>query len=105
MVFVIPDSHREFLPALEVSREVRGCLPEAVVETDLTGRGLARGISRAAEALAGAPHFAFRPDSVRVVLLGEKERESGTVTVKDLGTREQRTFPRAQLKDELRRKD
>jgi histidyl-tRNA synthetase len=104
VIFVIPDSPREFLAALQVADELRQGLPQAVVETDFSGRGLARGIARAAESLAEATHFAFRPAGVRVVLLGEKETGSGTVTVKDLQTREQRTLPRAQLAEELRRK-
>ena len=41
--FVVPDSPSHFPYALGVSGDIRACLPDAVVETDLTGRGFRRG--------------------------------------------------------------
>jgi histidyl-tRNA synthetase len=71
------------------------------VESDLTGRGLARGLSRASQILADPDRQARRADGVRAVLLGSREREDGQVTIKDLATGEQQTFPRTELAERL----
>ncbi|HSS45471.1 MAG TPA: ATP phosphoribosyltransferase regulatory subunit, partial [Thermoanaerobaculia bacterium] len=95
LIFVVPDSRYDFIYALGVSSEVRACFPDAVVETDFTGKGVVRGIARAAQILNDRSRYAF--SSVRVVLLGLRERENDTVTVKDLSTERQETFPRREL--------
>jgi histidyl-tRNA synthetase len=101
LVVVVPDSTREFSYALEVSEELREALPGAAVETDWTGKGLVKGIARAARLFENAADSAFRVSGVRVVLLGENESRSETVTVKDLATGRQETFARGELRDRL----
>jgi histidyl-tRNA synthetase len=101
VVFVIPDSQRQFLYALGVANEVRACLQDAVVETDLTGRGLLKGIARAASVLADPSRYAFGVSGVSAVLLGSRESDEDTVTIKDLGSRQQETFPRRELAERL----
>lgn len=101
LVVVIPDSRYDFVYALGVSNEVRACLPDAVVETDFAGKGVVRGIARAAEVLNDSSHYAFSISSVQVVLLGLREREGDTVTLKNLSTGYQETFPRRQLAERL----
>jgi histidyl-tRNA synthetase len=101
VVFVVPDSQQQFLYALGVSNEIRACVPNAVVETDLMGRGLLKGIARAALVLSDPSRYAFRASSVRVVLLGSRESDEDTVTIKDLGSRQQETFPRRELAERL----
>ena len=46
-MFVIPDGPDEFVYALAVADEIRGLLPEAVVESDFSGRGIGKGLGRA----------------------------------------------------------
>lgn len=101
LIVVVPDSHYDFLYALGVSNEIRACLPHAVVETDFSGKGLVRGIARAAQVLDDPSRYAFRIGGVQVVLLGLREREKDTVTMKDLGTGQQETFPRGDLAGRL----
>jgi histidyl-tRNA synthetase len=101
VVFVIPDSQHQFLYALGVSNEIRACLKDAVVETDFTGRGLLKGIARAALVLADPSRYAFGVSGVRAVLLGSRESDEDTVTIKDLGSRQQETFPRRDLAERL----
>ena len=98
--FVIPASDAEFAYALDLADEIRGSTEDAVVEADLSGRGLVRGLSRAAQVLEGA-EYPYRVRSVAAVLLGSREREDGTVTLKDLATKTQQTFPRVELAERL----
>ena len=51
---VVPDSREELAYALGVAGEIRTALPEAVVESDLTGRGLVKGLARAVARSDGA---------------------------------------------------
>ena len=99
LIAVVPDSTDEFPYALAISSEIRACRPEAIVETDFAGRGIAKGLGRAAQALNDPSRQ--RVSSVHAVLLGGRERENGTVTVKDLASGEQKTFPRRNLAEEL----
>ena len=98
---VVPDSREELAYALGVAGEIRAAIPEAVVESDLTGRGLVKGLARASHVLTEPERYAFAVGGVRAVLLGSREREDGTVTVKDLSTGVQETFPRPQLAERL----
>jgi histidyl-tRNA synthetase len=100
-VVVIPDSRSEFPYAAEVAKDLRAILPDAVVETDWNGRGLVKGLSRAGKLAGEGGGFAFRPSGVRAVLLGSRERETGAVTIKDLATGAQQTFPRNALSEVL----
>jgi histidyl-tRNA synthetase len=101
LIVVVPDSREEFAYALAVSDEIRACRPEAVVETDFAGRGIVKGLARAARAQADLSKQPFRLSGVHVALLGQREREGGTVTLKDLSTGQQRTFARQNIAEEL----
>jgi histidyl-tRNA synthetase len=101
VVFVIPDSKRESLYALGVANEVRAAVPHAVVETDLNGKGIGRGLSRAGQLLEDPSRYAFRPGDVRAILLGSREMESETVTIKNLRTGNQETLGRKDLAEFL----
>jgi len=101
LFFVIPTSPLEFSYALGVADEIRECALEAVVEVDLSGRGLGKGLARAAQVLGDGSDYAHRVEAVRAVILGSKEREDDTVTVKDLATKQQESFPRRDLPERL----
>ncbi len=101
LFWVVPDSKAEFRYALAVSADLRAALPEAVVETDLTGRGIVKGLARAAHVLAEPDRYVFPAGAVHAVLLGSREREDQRVTIKDLTSGEQKTFPRAELPERL----
>jgi histidyl-tRNA synthetase len=98
---VIPDGPAEFLYALGVAGEIRRLLPDAVVESDLLGRGIGKGLGRASQVAAHPGGHAARIGRVNAVLLGSREREADSVTVKDLATGVQATFPRSQLPERL----
>ncbi len=99
--WVVPDSKEELAYALAVAAELRAVVPDATVESDFGARGLGKGLSRAAQILADPGRYAQRAAGVRAVLLGSREREDGNVTIKDLETGEQQTFPRGQLAERL----
>jgi histidyl-tRNA synthetase len=99
--YVVPDAKEDFAYALGVSDEIRACDREAVVETDLQGRGIVKGLSRAGQIVTEPSRYAFRIAGVHAVLLGLQERENDTVTIKDLSTAKQQTFPRRELAERL----
>jgi histidyl-tRNA synthetase len=101
--FVIPATEAEYPYALSLADEIRDSTEGAVVETDLSGRGLVRGLSRAGQVLEGgaAAEYPFRAHSVLAVLVGSREREEGSVTLKDLATKSQESFPRSELAERL----
>jgi histidyl-tRNA synthetase len=98
---VIPEGATEFEYALAVAGELRGLLPDAIVESDLSGRGIGKGLGRAGQLAKDAGGSAFRIERVHAVLLGSREREGDTVTMKDLSTGTQETFPRRQLAERV----
>jgi histidyl-tRNA synthetase len=98
---VIPDTRSDFVYALGVARDIRASVPDAVVETDFNGRGIVKGLSRAGHVAGDPSGHPFRPSGVRAVLLGAKEREGDTVTLKDLATGAQQTLPRRALPEAL----
>ncbi len=99
--WVVPDAKAQFPYALAVASDLRAALPDAVVETDLTGRGIVKGLARAAQVLAEPSRYVSPAGTVQAVLLGSREREDRNVTIKDLTTGEQQTFPRTELAERL----
>jgi histidyl-tRNA synthetase len=99
--WVIPDSKSEVDYAIAIAEELRAALPDAVVETDLLGRGFGKGLARAGQALGEPGGYAFRSGGMHAVLLGSREREDERVTIKDLRSSEQETFPRRELVERL----
>lgn len=98
---VIPDGPGEFEYALGVAGQLRELVPDEVVECDLTGRGIVKGLGRFGQLTKDASKHAFRIERVQAVLLGSKERETECVTLKDLTTGAQESFPRRQLAERL----
>ena len=98
---MIPDGPDEFVYALGVSNEIRGLLPEAIVESDYSGRGIGKGLGRAGQIARDPSRHPFRVGAVHAVLLGSREREGDTVTMKDLTSGAQDTFPRRELAERL----
>ena len=101
LFYVVPDSPEDFPYALDVAEQIRASIPDGVVETDLHGRGIGKGLSRAGQIAADLSRHAFRVRSVRAVLVGLRERESDSVTIKDLASGAQQTFPRGQIAERL----
>ena len=101
LFYVVPDSPEDFPYALDVAEQIRASIPDGVVETDLHGRGIGKGLSRAGQIAADLSRHAFRVRSVRAVLVGLRERESDSVTIKDLASGAQQTFPRGQMAERL----
>ena len=95
--YVLPGSADEFRYAMAVARDIRASHPGDIVETDLSGRGFAKGFSQASRILEGDAETAFAVAKVRVVSIGSQERESGNVKVKDLADRTERTIPLSEL--------
>ena len=84
-----------------MAEEIRRLLPDAIVESDLLGRGLGKGLARAGQLARDSSRHAFRIGKMHAVLLGSNERETECVTLKDLLTGAQDTFPRRQLAERL----
>ncbi|MEP6995030.1 MAG: ATP phosphoribosyltransferase regulatory subunit, partial [Acidobacteriota bacterium] len=101
LFYVIPDSAEQFLYALGISNDIRACDREAIVETDFQGRGIVKGLSRAGQIASDPSRHAFRVARVQAVLLGVNESDRGEVTIKDLSSSEQQTFPRKELAERL----
>jgi histidyl-tRNA synthetase len=99
--WVVPDGKEQLAYALTVASDLRQALPDAIVEADLTARGLVKGLSRAGQILAEPSRHAFRAGGVHAVLLGSREREAESVTIKNLSTGEQQTFPHRELAERL----
>lgn len=101
LLFVVPDGPAEFEYALGVADEMRRLLPDAIVECDYSGRGIAKGLGRAGQIARDPAQSPFRVGTVHAVLLGSREREGDTVTMKDLSNGTQETFARRQLSERL----
>ena len=71
------------------------------MESDLAGRGIVKGLARAGQISKDPSKYQFRVGRVHAVLLGSQEREGDNVTMKDLSTGEQVSFPRRQLAERL----
>jgi histidyl-tRNA synthetase len=100
-VVVLPQKPDDLPEANRIAREIRAALPEGCVEVDLAARGLKKGMARASALLEEADRRGFDRDGMLAVLVGERERAEGAVTVKRLATGEQETFPRAELAERL----
>jgi histidyl-tRNA synthetase len=96
-VVVLPQKPDDLPEANRIAREIRAALPAGCVEVDLGARGLKKGMARASALFEEADRRGFDRDGMLAVLVGERERAEGAVTVKRLATGEQETFPRAEL--------
>jgi histidyl-tRNA synthetase len=95
--YVLPGSAEDFAYAMRVAQALRQRDRAAVVETDLSGRGFARGFARANQILVGEADYPFRVSEVRVVSVGSQERSDQTVKIKTLSARREEAVPLAAL--------
>ncbi len=100
-VVVLPQKPDDLPEATRIAREIRAALPSSCVEVDLAARGLKKGMARASALFEEADARGFDREGMLAVLVGERERVEGAVTVKRLATGEQETFPRAELAERL----
>jgi histidyl-tRNA synthetase len=96
MVLVLPGAPDDVPEALRLSEEIRSRF-EGTVELDLTARGFRKGLSRANNLLAEAENRGLDKSRLFAVLVGERERAEGTVTLKALASGSQETLPRKEL--------
>lgn len=95
--YVLPGSAEDFPYAIRVARVLRDRHPLATVETDLSGRGFARGFTRAGQILQGQSEYPFRVAEVHVVSVGSIERTGEMVKIKTLSSRSEETVPLSAL--------
>jgi len=100
-VVVVPQRSDDLAEAARIAREIRAALPGGCVEVDLAARGIKKGLARAGALLEEADARGFDREGLLAVLIGERERADGSVTVKRLATGEQETFPRSELAERL----
>jgi histidyl-tRNA synthetase len=100
-VVVLPQSTDDLADASRIAREIRAALPGGCVEVDLAARGIKKGMARASGLFEEADAHGFDRKSMLAVFVGERERASGSVTVKRLATGEQETFPQSELAERL----
>ena len=100
-VVVLPQRTDDLAEAVRVAREIRAALPGGCVEVDLAARGIKKGLARASALFDEADARGFDKKGMLAVLVGERERADGAVTVKRLATGEQETFPRSELAERL----
>jgi histidyl-tRNA synthetase len=101
LFWVIPDGPAELAYALRVAGELRRIVPDEIVETDLSARGLVKGLARAGQVARDPSPHPLRIEQVHAVLLGSVEREGDKVTIKNLSSGAQQTFPRGELPERL----
>ena len=100
-VLVIPQGSDDVADASRLAREIRAALPGGCVEVDLAARGIKKGLARASALFEDAENHGFDRNSMLAVLVGERERSAGALTVKRLATGEQETFPRSEIAERL----
>ena len=100
-VLVLPQRTDDLAEAVRVAREIRAALPGGCVEVDLSARGIKKGLARASALFDEAEARGLDKKGMLAVLVGERERADGAVTVKRLATGEQETFPRSELAERL----
>ena len=100
--YVLPGSPEDFPYAMAVARALRSGHPGAVVETDLSGRGFAKGFTRASQILSGDAGYPFRVSEVRVVSVGSSERAEQTVKIKTLSAHREEAVPLSALTGKTR---
>ena len=82
--------------ALRLADELRAALP-VPVEVDLLARGFKKGMARSNALFEEASARGLDRERIFAVLLGAREREAGTVTVKRLASGDQESVPRGQI--------
>ena len=96
LFLVLPQGPEDLEEALRLADELRAALP-VPVEVDLLARGFKKGMARSNALFEEASARGLDRERIFAVLLGAREREAGTVTVKRLASGEQESVPRGQV--------
>jgi histidyl-tRNA synthetase len=95
LLLVLPQAPEDLEEALRLADELRDALP-APVEVDLLARGFKKGMARGNALFEEASARGLDREKIFAVLLGAREREAGSVTVKKLASGDQESVPRGQ---------
>jgi histidyl-tRNA synthetase len=96
LLLVLPQGPEDLEEALRLADELRAALP-VPVEVDLLARGFKKGMARGNALFEEASTRGLDGAKIFAVLLGEREREAGSVTVKRLASADQESVPRAEV--------
>ncbi|HEV8117259.1 MAG TPA: histidine--tRNA ligase [Thermoanaerobaculia bacterium] len=92
LVLALPQGPDDLDEILKLARDLRSIVPWPV-EVDLLARGFKKGMARANALLDEAAARGLEREKIFAILLGSREREAGTVTIKKLASGEQETLP------------
>jgi histidyl-tRNA synthetase len=93
LLLVLPQGAEDVEEALRISNELRAGA-DAVVEVDLLARGFKKGMARGNALFEEASARGLDREKIFAILLGARERQEGTVTIKRLSSGEQESVPR-----------
>jgi histidyl-tRNA synthetase len=96
LLLVLPQGPEDLGEAPRLAAQLRSIVPWPV-EVDLLARGFKKGMARANALLEEAAARGLEREKIFAVLLGTREREAGTVTIKNLASGEQETVPLGEL--------
>jgi histidyl-tRNA synthetase len=96
LLLVLPQGPEDLEEALGLARELRAAFPGAV-EVDLLARGFKKGMARGNALFEEASARGLDREKIFAVLLGARERDAETVSVKRLASGEQETVPRGEV--------
>jgi len=96
LLLVLPQGPEDLEEALRLADELRSALP-VPVEVDLLARGFKKGMARGNALFEEASARGLDGQRIFAVLLGGREREAGSVTVKRLASADQESVPRGEV--------
>ena len=96
LILVLPQGPDDLDEALRLAGELRKAVAWPV-EADLLARGFKKGMARANALLEEAAARGLEREKIFAVLLGSREREAATVTIKKLSSGEQESVARGEL--------
>jgi histidyl-tRNA synthetase len=96
LVLVLPQGSEDLDDALRLAGELRRAVSGSV-EVDLLARGFKKGMARGNALFEEAAARGLDREKIFAVFLGSRERQDGTVTVKELASGKQETVPRSAL--------
>jgi histidyl-tRNA synthetase len=96
LLLVLPQGPEDLEEALRFADELRAALP-VPVEVDLLARGFKKGMARGNALFEEASARGLDRAKIFAALLGEREREAGSVTVKRLESGDQESVPRGEV--------
>ncbi|HJW14647.1 MAG TPA: histidine--tRNA ligase [Thermoanaerobaculia bacterium] len=94
LLLVLPQGPEDLDEALRLAGDLRSGVSGAV-EVDLLARGFKKGMARGNALFEEASALGLDREKIYAVLMGPREREEGTVTVKRLASGDQETIPRS----------